>query len=38
MTQNITINLHHDGVDPILFNENLKLSEFYDLLSINIDR
>jgi len=37
-SQNITINLHHDGVPPEYYQNNPKLSSFFDLLSWNYDR
>lgn len=37
-TQNVTINLHHDGVYPSLFQTNPQLASFYNLLSTNVDR
>jgi len=35
---NITINLHHDGVDPTLFSEGAELSSYFTLLASNVDR
>lgn len=37
-SENITINLHHDGVTPSTYQNNPKLSAFVDLLSTNVDR
>jgi len=37
-TQPITINLHHDGVDPATYSQNANLSSFFNLLSTNVDR
>lgn len=37
-TENITVNLHKDGVSPRAFVDNQQLSEFYDVLSTNRDR
>jgi len=37
-TQNVTENLHHDGVTPKNFSRNSKLVDFFDILSTNNDR
>jgi len=37
-TKNSTMNLHHDGVTPTSFAQNQKLSNFFNLLSVNQDR
>jgi len=38
-SQKVTMNLHHDGVDPQLYiGGNEKLTHFYRLLSVNVDR
>eukprot|EP00698_Gefionella_okellyi_P023893 TRINITY_DN8288_c0_g1_i1.p1 TRINITY_DN8288_c0_g1~~TRINITY_DN8288_c0_g1_i1.p1 ORF type:complete len:247 (-),score=35.88 TRINITY_DN8288_c0_g1_i1:261-1001(-) len=37
-TRPATQNLHHDGVDPGLFDSNAKLAAVFDLLSTNVDR
>jgi gamma-glutamyl hydrolase len=37
-TQNITINLHHDGILPDTFSTNSKMASFLNLLSTNDDR
>ena len=37
-TQNVTANLHHDGVPPSNFNTNPQLSKSFKLLSTNVDR
>ena len=37
-TENITVNLHHDGVTPESFTSNEKLSAFYQLISTNKGR
>ena len=37
-TENITVNLHHDGVSPESFVANERLSSFFDVLSTNRDR
>jgi len=36
--ENVTINLHHDGVAPEEFFHNPRLAQFYNLLSFNADR
>jgi len=38
MTQNITLNNHHDGVYPDVFAKSSRLSSMYTVLSTNIDR
>jgi len=37
-SENITINLHHDGVPPNEYSQNSKLSAAVNLLSTNVDR
>lgn len=37
-TQNVTMNLHHDGIDPSQYTANSLLSSYYNLLSMNVDR
>jgi gamma-glutamyl hydrolase len=37
-TKNVTMNLHHDGVDPSQYTKNAKLSGLYNLISTNVDR
>lgn len=34
-SDNITVNLHHDGVKPETFKSNAKLSSFYQMISTN---
>jgi len=36
--QNVTSNLHHDGVSPGTFMRNAKLSSFFDVISVDNDR
>lgn len=36
--ENITANLHHDGLEPRVWNNNTKLTSFYRILSTNRDR
>ena len=38
MSENVTLNLHHDGVTPDAFTNDLNLSRDYVLCSINADR
>ena len=38
MGENVTLNLHHDGVVPDAFNADPRLSRDYVLASINLDR
>ncbi len=38
MTENVTLNLHHDGVTPDAFYQDPKLPLFYVLASTNADR
>lgn len=35
--ENITLNLHHDGVDPIAYEENPELGNAFTILSTNVD-
>ena len=35
---NVTANLHHDGVLPSTFYSTSKLTQFYDVVSTNVDR
>jgi len=37
-TENMTVNLHHDGVDPKSFSTNKNLRDFFNVLSTNKDR
>lgn len=37
-TENITTNLHHDGIKPENFNSRKELTEFFTILSTNLDR
>jgi len=37
-SQNVTVNLHHDGVKTSVFASNSRLTSFYRLLSVNRDR
>ena len=36
-TENITLNLHHDGVDPAAYEENPELGDAFAILSTNVD-
>ena len=36
--ENVTSNLHHDGVDPETYDTNGALRGFYSVLSTNVDR
>ena len=36
-TENITLNLHHDGVDPAAYEENPELGSAFTILSTNVD-
>lgn len=36
-TENVTSNLHHDGVSPADFQASVPLSSFMNLLSVNVD-
>lgn len=36
--KSVTVNLHHEGVEPQTFINNAKLSSFYNMLSTNADR
>jgi len=33
--ENITMNMHQSGIEPLLFKENPTLAAFYDLLATN---
>ena len=37
-SENITVNLHHDGVDPQSFQKNKNLGDFFRVISTNKDR
>jgi gamma-glutamyl hydrolase len=37
-TENVTANLHHDGVTPTTFATNARLKSFFRVLSTNVDR
>eukprot|EP01130_Rhizamoeba_saxonica_P007205 TRINITY_DN2908_c0_g1_i1.p1 TRINITY_DN2908_c0_g1~~TRINITY_DN2908_c0_g1_i1.p1 ORF type:complete len:325 (-),score=46.80 TRINITY_DN2908_c0_g1_i1:24-998(-) len=37
-TEDITLNLHHDGVTPESYQKNTKLRSFFNILSTNMDR
>lgn len=37
-TANVTSNLHHDGVPPAKFFASKRLTDFYQLISTNVDR
>lgn len=37
-TQNCTMNWHHQGVDPALYKTNQNLTNFFRILSTNVDR
>lgn len=37
MSQNVTTNLHHDGVSPQTYTTNSQLSSFFKVLSTNVD-
>jgi gamma-glutamyl hydrolase len=36
--QNMTVNLHHDGIEPESYYDNTKLKQMFTLLSTNVDR
>lgn len=37
-SQNVTQNLHHEGVDPALYQSDAKLHAAFELLAFNVDR
>jgi len=38
LAENITVNLHHDGVSPATYRSNRKLYDFFRVVSTNVDR
>jgi len=37
-TENVTSNLHHDGVPPAKFQASKRLTDFFRVISTNLDR